>query len=105
MREGERIEDSGLIRSGIKEKLKNHARLEGLDIDDLVSKAFVEGLSHYIVSEGSIERVDPENLVDDEFSYKRWQLNLYESVSKQYPGIEWAEVKSAFLKKGLEQMD
>lgn len=99
----EQIEDVGLIEKELKKKIKTLSKEE--NTKELVSKAFTLGLSYYAVSEDKIPRIDPEMLVEDIFSYRRWQLNIYEDISQQYPGIQWSEVKSAFLKKGLEELE
>lgn len=99
----EQVEDIGLIEEELEEKIK--AFSEGEDTGAVVAEAFTLGLAYYAVSEEKIPRVDPEELIEDSFSYRRWQLNIYEEISRQYPGIQWAEVKSAFLEKGLEQLE
>lgn len=99
------MKDMGLIESGLKEKVREISLERNERLNETVSRVFVAGLSYYAVSEDSIPRLEPEDLVDDNLSYRGWQLDLYDDISSQYPGIEWSEVKSAFLRKGLQQIN
>ena len=103
-RKSEKVKDKGLIKEGLKKRITDHSEKTGEEISEVASNAFRKGLAYYAVSTEEIPRIDSDRLVDDSFSYRRWQLNIYTDFSEQYPGIQWSEVKSAFLEKGLDQM-
>lgn len=104
VKKSEEVKDKGLIKEGLKKRITDHSRKTGEEITEVASKAFRKGLVYYAVGTEEIPRIDPEKLLDDELSYPRWQLNIYTDFSEQNPGTQWAEVKSAFLEKGLDQM-
>lgn len=101
----EKVKDNGLIKKGLPERIKDRSRKTGKGIDEVVSEAYRKGIAYYTVNKEDIPRIEPEKLVEDKFSYLRWQMNIYTDLSQQYPGIEWAEVKSAFLEKGLDHIE
>lgn len=101
----EKVKDGGLVKEGLQQRVRNISINTGKEIDEVVSEAYRKGIAYYTVNREDIPRIEPEKLVEDSLSYSRWQMNIYQDLSEQYPGIEWSEVKSAFLEKGLEQMD
>ncbi|AOV95152.1 hypothetical protein AQV86_04490 [Nanohaloarchaea archaeon SG9] len=101
----DRVKDTGLIKQGLVKRISHYSEETGEEVSEVVSKAYRLGLAFYTVSEEEIPRIDPEDLQEDVFSYSRWQINLYEELIEFYPGIQWAEAKSAFLEKGIDYME
>lgn len=100
-----RQQDNGLIGKKVKNRVAEFCANSEDDAEELVSEIFNRGLAYHIANDGGIPRTEPEELVDDEFTYYPWQINMFTHVRREQPGIEWAEIKTAFLEKGLERLD
>ena len=99
-----RIDDPDLIGRNVKEEIEKLVETHDADMEEVVDQAFTRGIAHYAVRSEKIDQIDSDNLVDDSFSYTAWQMDLYPDIKKQNGDLHWSEVKTSFLKKGLEHM-
>lgn len=100
----EKIQDVALIDSRIKgmaDQIYQEKKDQYQDINELVEEAFIQGLKEILTSEGKPEKVREDFLVEDEFEYYEWQLNLHPGTEKE---LEWAEIKSDILLRGLKNI-
>jgi len=99
------VKDVGLIEKKLKQRVKKISEKTSQRPRKIAYKAFKRGFASYAAGTDKIPRIDEEELVEDSFSYRAWQLNIYEDVSSEYPGIQWSEVKSAFIERGLNKLN
>ena len=100
----EKIQDVALIDSRIKgmaDQIYQEKQDQYQDINELIEEAFKEGLKEILTTGEKPEKVREDFLVEDEFKYYEWQLNLHPGTEKE---LEWAEVKSHILLQGLKKI-
>lgn len=101
----EKVEDIALIDSRVKDlasQVFNEKKNEYHDINELVEGVFSLGLIDVLASNSEPQKVEEEFLVEDEFQYRAWQLNLCKHMDDMDP--EWVDVKSMILRQGLEKI-
>lgn len=98
------IQDLGLIEKQVKKDIKRFSSENDLSIEKVIEKASMKGMAHFITTKNEIPKTKPEDLVDDNFHYQPWQINVLHHLNGQEKDIEISEIKTAFLTEGLKQM-
>lgn len=102
---GEKIEDIAMIDSrvkGLAKQVFDEKNEEYKDISELVEKVFSLGIMDVMASNHEPQEVEEEFLVEDEFQYHAWQLNLCKHIEDI--DAEWVDMKSMILRHGLEKI-
>lgn len=100
----EGVKANGLISKKVKKDFEEYSSQNGNDLKDLVAEAFNLGMAYYSTSEDTVSEVEESELVNDDFWYLDWQVNSYSRIKEFRPDLEWADIKTAFLSKGLETL-
>jgi len=102
--DSERIKDIGLIGNKVKEKIREISEQQDRKVVEIIDNAYSNGLAYYLENESRIESEKSKKFVEDVYTYKDWQLNVYDSINRNGSQLKWSEVKTSILKKGLDQM-
>lgn len=103
-REKERRKDIAMIDSRIKDliyEIFNEKNEEYRNINEFVEETFTAGVRETIASGKEPEEVKDKFLVEDEFKYAFWQLNLNPTGRKD---VDWVDLKSNILLQGLKEV-
>jgi hypothetical protein len=98
----EKIQDMGLIDSRVQgmanQIYQQHDQYQ--EINELVEEAFTRGIKEVLSTRQKPEKVREDFLIEDEFKYRAWQLNLHTDNME----ADWAEIKSDILFQGLKKI-
>jgi len=100
-----KVEDIAMIDSRVKDlanQIFEEKQDEYQDINELVEEVFARGLMEVLASNQGHEEVEEDFLVDDDFEYASWQLNLCHRMDEM--DTEWIDIKSTILRQGLKEV-
>ncbi len=72
------------------------------DINELIEQAFTLGVRELLASGEKPRNIEDKYLVEDDFKYPLWQLNLH---PKKNQDGDWINIKTDVLNRGLKQIN
>lgn len=100
----ERVKDVDPIAQDLKKELEQLSERLNRRENRVVEEVFGYGLSYYLSADEDIPEEDG-TLVEDDFLYPEWQLNVFSYIRMFEEDLHWTDVKNAFLRKGLEYIE
>lgn len=98
----DRIKEIGLIDVETKTQFEDLLKRNTRSDDEIVDSIIREGLSYYLENEEAVRKVEEDKLVEDNLTYSGEILDLLYYLSEFSDNLEQAEIKSALIRKGLE---